>query len=294
MTATYDRLPRQGLLLLAALTLFWGVNWTVMKVILTEIPPLTFRWSCLLGGGGGLLLVAAARGEKIRVPAGAWPRLLTLSLFNVIGWNILAVYGVLLLPSGRAALLGYTMPLWGSLLSVWVLGERLTPQRVTALVLGLAGIGVLMGGSLEGMMQAPLGAACMIAAAWSWALGIVLLKRWQLAMPTMVLTGWTMFLAGIPILVVALPLEGSRLVWPSLGPALSLFYNIFVAFMFCYWAWNRIVLMVPVAVSSLSSLTTPLIGVLSGVLFLGEALGWREIAAAALILAAVGAVTVKR
>ncbi len=294
MATTYDRLPPQGLILLAALSLFWGLNWTVMKVVLTELPPLSFRCCCLLCGGAGLLAIAAARGESIAVPAGSWRRLMGLSLFNIAGWNVFAIYGVMLLPSGRAALLGYTMPLWGSLLSVWLLGDRLTRPRVFALALGLAGIVVLMGGSLEGMLQAPVGVACMLGAASSWALGIVLLKRWQIPMPTMALTGWTMLLAGIPILAFALPLESSRLVMPSFWPAFGLFYNVFIAFMFCYWAWNRIVLMVPVAVSSLSSLTTPLIGVLSGIVFLGEALGWREIVAAVLILAAVGTVTVKR
>lgn len=64
--------------------------------------------------------------------------------------------------------------------------------------------------------------------------------------------------------------------------------------MFCYWAWNRIVLMVPVAVSSLSSLATPLIGVGSGMLLLGEPLGAQEILAATLILGAVATVSIKR
>ena len=71
-------------------------------------------------------------------------------------------------------------------------------------------------------------------------------------------------------------------------------YNTFIAFIFCYWAWNRIMQMVPVTVSSLSSLSTPLIGVLGGVIFLGEPLGWREIVASLLIVGAVGSVSLKR
>jgi len=291
---TYDRLPPEGLLLLAALSLFWGLNWTVMKVVLTEMPPLYFRACCLLFGGAGLLAYAAARGDAVRVPAGGWPRLCVLSLFNIVGWNVFAIYGVLLLPSGRAALLGYTMPLWGSILSVWILGERINARRVIALFLGIAGIVALMGASFEGMLQAPLGVACMLGAAWSWALGIVLLKRLPIAMPTTALTGWILLIGSVPLLGFAVPLETSRLHALSFWPAFGLAYNVFIAFMFCYLAWNRIVLMVPVAVSSLSSLTIPLIGVLAGVVFLGESLGWREGIAAALILAAVGTVSLQR
>lgn len=290
----HERLPRQGLLLLAALSLFWGLNWPIMKIVLSEVPPLYFRGSCLLAGGLGMLALARARGIPITVPQDAWKRVLLLALFNIIGWNVLIVYGVALLPSGRAALLGYTMPLWSAILSVWILGERVTLRRVFGLLLGLAGIAVLMGSSLHGMLQAPIGVVCMILAAWSWALGIVLLKRLPVALPTSALTGWLMLLGSIPILAVAIPLESSRLIVPSFWPAFGMAYNTFLAFMFCYWAWNRIVLMVPVAVSSLSSLTTPLIGVMGGVFFLGEPLGWREMLAMALILAAVGTVSVKR
>lgn len=293
MSSPHDRLPRKGLFLLAALALGWGLNWPIMKVALAELPPLYFRGSCLFLGGLGMLAIARA-GGSIAVPRERWGRLLIVSLFNIVGWNVLLVYGVLLLPSGRAALLGYTMPVWSVLLSVWLLGERLTGPRLTGLVLGFAGVLVLMGGSLGGMLQAPVGVICMIAAAWSWALGVVLLKRLPVGLSTTALTGWMMLLGSLPMLAAAIPLETSRLVVPSFWPAFGLVYSVFIAFMFCYWAWNRIVLMVPVAVSSLSSLVTPLIGVLGGAIFLGEQPGWREGLAALLILAAVGVVSLKR
>ena len=294
MTSPHERLPRQGLILLAALSLFWGLNWPIMKTVLTEVPPLYFRAGCLLIGGLGMLAVARIGGQIIAVPKGHWRRMLLLTLFNIVGWNIPAMYGVMLLPSGRAALLGYTMPLWSAILSVWMLGEKITMRRVLGLFLGLAGIVALMGGSLEGMLKAPAGVALMILAAWSWALGVVLFKRLPIAISTTALTGWTMLLGGIPLLALAIPLETSRLIVPSFWPAFGLVYNVFIAVMFCYWAWNRIVLMVPVAVSSLSSLAAPLIGVLGGTLLLGEALGWQEGLAALLILSAVGTVSIKR
>ncbi len=289
-----ERLPRQGLILLAALSLCWGMNWPIMKIVLTEVPPLYFRGLCLILGGLGVLAIARLGGHSIAVPPGGWRRLSLLALFNIAGWNIPAIYGVLLLPSGRAALLGYTMPLWGVLLSAWILGERLTLRRVAALVLGMAGVIILMGGSLTGMLQAPLGVACMLLAALSWALGVVLMKRLPVAMPTTALTGWTMLLGGLPMLIAAVPLETGHLVVPGIWISLGIVYNIFIAFMFCYWAWNRIVLMVPVTVSSLSSLVTPLIGVLGGALLLGEQPGWNEALAAALILGAVATVSLRR
>ena len=294
MHSPHQRLPRQGLILLALLSLGWGLNWAVMKVVISEVPPLYFRAVCLIVGGLGLLALARLTGGAVRVPTGQWGRLALLSLCNIVGWNVFAIYGVALLPSGRAALLGYTMPLWGALLSVWLLGEKVTVRRLISLGLGLAGIVALLGGSVDGMLAAPLGVACMIVAAWSWALGIVLLKRLPVSLPTTALTGWLMLIGGLPILCAAVPLETARLAWPSFWPAFGLVYNVFIAFMFCYWAWNRIVLMVPVAVSSLSSLSAPLVGVLGGVVLLGEPFGTQEALAVLLILSAVATVTTRR
>lgn len=290
----HDRLPPSGLLLLGALALGWGLNWPIMKIVLSEVPPLYFRAISLILGGSGLLAIARAGGHPIAIPPGQLMAVAQLSLFNIIGWNVFAIYGVSLLPSGRAALLGFTMPVWSAILSVLILGERLSFQRVAALVLGLSGIVALLGGSVSGFLEAPAGIACMLAAAWCWAFGIVLFKRRQVPMPTIALTGWTMFLGGIPLLLAALPLETARLAIPSFWPAVGVAYNTIIAFMFCYWAWNKIVLMVPVSVSSLSSLATPLIGVISGMLILGEPIGTQEILAATLILSAVATVSFRR
>jgi drug/metabolite transporter (DMT)-like permease len=287
-------LPRQELLLLALLSVFWGANWPVMKVVLSEVPPLYFRAICLLFGGVGMLVLARAGGVSIRVPAGAWRRVLWLGVFNITVWNGFLAFGVLLLPSGRAALLGYTMPLWSTFLSVRFLGERVMTRAVFGLLLGLAGVAVLLGGNVESMLQAPVGVACMILGAWCWAIGVVLFKHWPVAMPTSSLTGWMLLIGGVPLLALAIPLETSRLAVPSFWPVFGMLYNVFFAFMLCYWAWNRIVQMVPVSVSSLSSLAVPLIGVLCGVVFLGEPLGWREATASLLILGAVGSVSLVR
>jgi drug/metabolite transporter (DMT)-like permease len=99
-----------------------------------------------------------------------------------------------------------------------------------------------------------------------------------------------MLIGAAPVLAAALALEAGEWRAVGLGPGLGFVYNVLVAFMFCYWAWNRIVLMVPVAVSSLSSLITPVIGVLGGMWLLGEQPGWNELLGAALILGALATV----
>ncbi|MFL6713363.1 MAG: DMT family transporter [Sulfurifustis sp.] len=287
MQPEHPGFSRFGLILLALMALGWGFNWPIMKIVLADVPPLTFRGVCLLTGGVGILAIARAAGHSITIPRASWPQLLVLCAFNIVGWNVFVIYGIALLPAGRAALLGYTMPLWSVPLSVWLLDEDLTPRRIFALVLGIAGVVALMGADFARFGTAITGVTLLLAAAFSWGLGIVLLKRFAPPLPTVSLTGWLMLIGGIPIALAAVLLEHDAWRAVSLYPALGVLYNVVVAFMFCYWAWNRIVLMVPVAVSSLSSLVTPVIGVLSGMWLLNERLSWHEVAAAGLILCAI-------
>jgi len=287
MHSEHQTYSRFGFILLVFLTLGWGINWPIMKIVLQDVPPLTFRGICLLGGGIGVLILARIAGDALAIPKIHWHKIFILSLTNIAGWNLFAIYGIGLLPSGRAALLGYTMPLWSMLLSVWLLNDRLTQRKVAGLALGMAGIFILMSESLAALSSSLLGVVLMLGAALAWAIGMVLLKRFALPIPTFTLTAWMMIVSGVPITLAAILLEHGA--WRPIGPgpAFGVVYNVFVAFMFCYWAWNRIVLMVPVTVASLSSLVTPVIGVVSGMALLGESIGWREIAAAVSILGAI-------
>ncbi|GAA5159893.1 DMT family transporter [Viridibacterium curvum] len=294
MSSTARRLNGEGLLLLLGLAIGWGLNWPVMKIVVAEVPPLTFRGLCLLIGGLGVLTIARQAGLALTLPRERLGQILWLSFFNIIGWNIFATYGVAHLPSGRAALLGYTMPLWCVPLSIWWLGEAMTKRRALALVLGAGGVVALMREQVLHLSQAPLGVFLMVTAAASWAAGTVLLKRWQIPLNTVALTGWMMLLGGVPMLIAAYFVDGMPAALPSASALWGLAYNVVVGFMFGYWAWNKLVLLVPVSVSSLSSLITPLVGVLAGAVVLHESPGWPEAIAAALILGAVAVINAKR
>lgn len=291
-----SRLSVEGILLLIGMAIGWGINWPIMKFIISEIPPLSFRGFCLLLGGMGILGLARLSGLSLQMPKGYVQKIIWVCVFNIVGWNVLATYGLSLLPAGRSALLGYTMPIWAVLLSVWVLQDKFTARIGVALLLGAGGIVALMSESLIGWFGGPFnaelltGALLMVAAAWSWAAGTVMMKRWQIPINSVVLTGWLLLLASVPILLAALLVDGLPQQRPSTLALWGVIYNVLIAFMFCYWAWVRLVSLVPVSVSSLSSLITPLIGVISGALLLDESPSWPELVAALLILGAVAVV----
>ncbi|MCK9380845.1 MAG: DMT family transporter [Sulfuritalea sp.] len=283
-------IPRAGLVLLGLLSLGWGFNWPIMKVVITEIPRLIFRGDCMLLASIGLFGIARLSGQSWKVPAGRWRQLVALASCNIVGWNVFAIYGVSLLPSGRAAILGYTMPLWSALLSVWFLNEPLTRRRLTGLVLGMSGMALLIGAEFEKLGSAPVGVLLMIIAAIFWAAGLVIYKANPLPMPITSLTAWQALLGGLPMALAGHALEsadwGRLTFWPTFG----FWYNVFIGLLFCYWAWNKLVQMVPASVSSLGSLIIPVVGVFSGMAFLNEIPRWQDFAALLLVLTAIGTV----
>lgn len=293
MSGEPDHLPRRLWWVLASLTLAWGFNWTAMKVALFEVPPWTFRSLCLGLGAAVLFIALRAGGQRLVLPTGQWGRLWLLALLNITSWNMLVAFGVGMIPSGRAAILAYTMPVWAVPLSVWLLGERVTGAKLFGLALGLGGLALLLGESFVSLGAAPLGSLLVLGAALSWALGTVMQKRFPVSLPAGPYTAWIMLLGGVPIFIGALVFEDFRdLGRVSLAPALGTAYNVFIAFAFAHWAWIKIATSVPVSVFSISMLLIPVVGVVSGMLFLGERPTWAEYGALVLVLGAL--VTVMR
>jgi drug/metabolite transporter (DMT)-like permease len=173
---------------------------------------------------------------------------------------------------------------------MWLLQEPMTRRKVAGLALGFAGLLLLIGDDLVRLRQAPLGTLSMLAAALSWAIGIVIIKRYPVSLPATSLTGWMMLVGGIPVAVGALLFGGTDFHNLSAKSWAALVYVIFVAMVFCHWAFMRIVTMLPATITGISSLMVPVVGVFSGMLVLGEQPGAAEWAALVLILAALGVV----
>jgi drug/metabolite transporter (DMT)-like permease len=272
------------------LTLVWGCNWPVLKMGVTELAPLTFRGLTLPLAAIGMLIVARMSGDSIRVPRALWQRLGVLALFNIAGWNGLVLFGVQQLPAGRSAILAYTMPIWATMIATVILREPLSRRKLVGLALGVSGMGVLIGGEIGVLRAAPLGALMILGAAITWAIGTVLLRKWQLRIAQNTLSGWMMLLGWIPLAVLAPLLDSQPLATEllNLSPRgwFAIAYNVFLAGTLAHWAWFTLARTLPVAVSSLSSLPVPVVGVFSGIVLLGERPGPQEWIALALVVAA--------
>lgn len=274
----------------AVLALIWGCNWPILKIGVSEIPPLTFRATTLPVAALCLLAVSRFCGDSIQVPRALWGKLALLALFNIALWNGLVLFGVRQLPAGRSAILAYTMPVWSVLFSLALLSEPLGPRRIAGMALGMLGMALLLGDDIRHFQRTPTAALLILGAAISWSLGTVLLRKWRLPLPQNTLSGWMMLLGWVPIAVLAPVIAPGPPAMPSAGAWFAIVYNIFLAGTLAHWAWFTLARTLPVAVSSMASLPVPVVGVFAGMLMLGERPGTSEWVALLLVVAAMVAV----
>ena len=266
-----------------------------MKIALTEIPPWTFRTISLVCGAVGIMVIAKISGLKLSVPRDERIPLLVVSLFNITGWHLGSAHGISLMMAGRAAIIGFTMPLWATLISHYVLGEKIGKQKIIALLLGLTGLFILLTPQLAAVGDRPAGALFMLIAAVSWAAGTVLIKRFSWSIPTLVLTGWQLSIGSLPVIIGTIYLEPVLTISQlSLKTLLSMAYVVAFPMLFCHWAWFSVVRIFPASVAAISTMAVPIIGVLSSSVLIGEQFGLLEAAALFLTTSAVGIILLRR
>lgn len=292
--ARSDRVPPSAVLLIVAISLLWGLNWPAMKLVVGELSPWTFRVVCVAVAGVSLLLLARVSGERVLPPRHLWLPLTILSVVHVSNWHMLTAFALTSIGGGRAAILAFTMPLWATAFGVLILKERLGWRQITALGLGLGGIALLLLPELGRTGVVPTGYILMILSAIAWGIGTVgqKLRQWQIGI--LALSGWQLVIGGVPIVVAWLILEPepdfSRLT--PIGLA-ALAYVVFVALVFCFSSYVRLVSILPANIAAISTLAIPVVGLWSSALLLGEPVGIADVLALALVLAALALVLLR-
>ncbi|MCE2859233.1 MAG: DMT family transporter [Oxalobacteraceae bacterium] len=287
------QLSRKDLVLLALLTLFWGLNWPVMKIGVREFPPLTFRTISMVGGLAVIWLAARAQGASLAIPAGARMTVIRLAIPNMLIWHSLIIIGVKLLSSGRAAILGYTMPAWAVLSGLIFFGDRISRSALVGIALAMSGALLLLSSEFSRLSGQPVGTVLALIAAAGWGFGTVLMKRTQLDMPTISLTFWMLSLTTTIMAILALIFEYPAMRMPNLVEWGAIVYNSAIIFGFAHVVWFRLARILPPVASSLSVMFIPVLGTFSGAWILGEVPHWQDYVAMLLILGAMSTVLFK-
>jgi drug/metabolite transporter (DMT)-like permease len=267
----------------------WGSTYLAIRVGVGHVPPL------LLAGiryviAGALLYPIASRasaggrgsgptGGAARPGARAWLACAVVGVLLLFGGNGGVSVAETTLPSGVAAVLVATVPLWMIVFAWPVERQRVTARSAAGLAVGLAGVVILVGAGLTGGRMS--GVLIVIGASAAWGFGSVLSHRLPVPGNAMLAAAIEMLAGGVVLLAVAAATgEFSRVHWSAV-PATSwiaLAYLIGPGSILAFTAYGYALSHLPVATVSTYAYVNPV---------LGEQFSWREGLGAALVLASV-------
>lgn len=283
-------LSRKQVVLLAALTLVWGLNWPVMKAGIGGFPPLTFRTISMWLGLPVLYVATLVLKVPLRIERRDWRELGWLTVTNMIVWYAVAIVALQALSSGRAAILGYTMPVFSALIGVALFGQRLGARQWGGVAAAAVGVTLLLWHELGTMAGKPWGAIGMLFAAAVWALGTQQMRRTRIDAPTLAMGLWMTLATTLVMTVLSVAFEHDRWVAPPPVAWFGIVYNAVLVFGLAQPIWLVLARSLPPIASTLSVMLIPVLGVASGAWWLSERLHWQDIAAMLLMLAAIASV----
>jgi drug/metabolite transporter (DMT)-like permease len=210
----------------------------------------------------------------------------------MIVWYVLAILSLQSLSSGRAAILGYTMPIFSALIGLALYGQRLGARQWGGVGAAAFGVLLLLWHELGAVSGEPWAALGMLTAAAAWALGTQQLRRTKIEAPTLAIIFWMTLLTTLVMSALALLFERPRWVAPGSSAWTGILYNAFLIIGFAQPIWLVLARNLPPMASSLSVMLIPVLGTVSGALWLNEQLHWQDGAAMVLMLAAIASVLV--
>jgi len=283
-------LTRRQLWTLITLTLVWGLNWPIMKFGVTGFPPLTFRSLSMLIGLPVLGLALVLMKIPFRIPRSHWRELFTLAVFNMFVWHVLVILALPMLSSGRAAILGYTMPIFSAIWGVIWFNAPLRARQWLGVIAAGIGVLLLLWNELSHLSGQPVGVLMVLVAASTWAYGTQRLRHTPMPVPTLTIAFWMTCMTTVLLTVLACVFEQDRWQMPAESTQWAILYNALGVFAFAQAAWLTLARGLPPVASTLSVMFIPVLGVFTGAWLLNEVLHWQDWTAVVLMVVAIASV----
>lgn len=273
-----------AILSLIVLVLIWGYNWVVMKVALRYSSSSDFAALRILVGLIGLLVVFISSRKPLLPRKEVFGIFLT-GLLQTGGFYVFSTWALVSGAVGKTVVLNYAMPFWVLLFAWFALGERLGRTQWVGVASALAGLLFIL--MPFRFTQGLFSEVLALLSGLSWAAGIVVAKRLQQRseLDLLSFTTWQMIFGSIPLFLCAFLIPSPPVRWTGTFVAALAYSGILggaVAWSLWFYALSRL----PAGVASLGTLATPVVGVLTAWIQLGETPTFLEAAGMMLIVGA--------
>lgn len=283
---------------LGSVYLAWGSTYLAIRFVVQGLPPFLSAGIRFLIAGGLLYAFRRLRGDG-RPALQHWRSAAVIGTLLLLGGNGCLVWAEQRVPSGIAALLVGTSPLWMVLIDLLLPGGRRPRLWVlVGVLLGFAGTAVLVGpGQLLGLRGQvdPWGALVLTFAAIFWSIGSLYSRKAALPDSPLLGTSMEMLVGGLALFLLGTCTgEWNRLAWgPQVPQALAgMAYLIVFGSWVGFSAYTWLLRVAPTPLVSTYAYVNPLVAIAVGHLVAGEPVSERVLLAAAMVVGAVALITV--
>jgi len=277
----------KNLLLLILLAALWGPSFLFIKVAVEDIPPLTLVLGRVTIGATFLLVVLWASGRRLPHERRLWRHLAVVAmLHNALPWVLLS-WGEQYIDSALASILNGTTPIFTIILAHFLVpGDRLSAPKMLGVLLGFAGLFLLILPSLsDGAQASTWGLIAVTAAAAIYGVAMIYSRNHLRGLPPLVAPASQLLLATAYMAPLALLFDRPwTLPRPSTAALLSLFLLGILGTGLAFIVYYRLLETANPTYISMVTYVIPVFGVILGVIVLGEQLTWYVLAGFALIL----------
>ncbi len=281
----------------ALVYVFWGSTYLAIGLTSAEgIPPLVMCAMRFLIAGPIMLAACALTGRTVRITRHEALRLAAIGVLLLVCGNGTLAWAEQYVPTGFAALIIAVTPIWFLVLETFVFrGDRMSGRGTVGLVMGVLGIAILVWPKIAqrdtlGTMQL-LGSVSLLFSSFSWAVGSVFSRRWQMKVDPLVATGWEMLFASLVHSVLAFATgQYHRAVFNHRGVMAVLYLVVFGSWI-GYSAYVWLLKHVPTPKVATYAYVNPIVAVILGFIVLRERFDHFMLAGTVVITAAVALVT---
>ncbi len=281
----------------ALVYIFWGSTYLAIGIADQErLPPAVMCAMRFAIAGALMLAVRALIGRSIRITWAEAARLATIGCLLLVGGNFGLAWAEQWVPTGFAALIIAVTPIWFLLLETFAFrGDRLSGRGLFGVALGIAGVAVLFWPRFEqratlGIMPL-IGAGTLLLSSFSWSLGSVLSRKWQMKVDPFTATGWEMLFAAVGNGLVAVVTGEVHHVAITRRGMLAVLYLVVFGSWVGYTAYIWLLKHVPTPKVATYAYVNPLVALFLGWLVLDERLDTFVFAGTVIIVAGVVLVT---
>ncbi len=264
-----------------------GGNFSALKFALDHTTPFLLASMRTVIGGTFLVVLALSRGEQFPTDRAVLGRIFVVGFSITTVSSGLLVFGVNKVPAGFASLISSTMPLFTAILSLLLLGARVTRLGALGLTIGFFGTAVLASPALDGDAKL-VGAISLIFSAIAWAFGTVFMK-WKdfSSVSPIMLVGVQLWMSAVMLVPFALAVEGTADTDWSIGLLVPLLYAAIPANAVTFALMATVVRRATPTQAAATAYLIPLFGVFFGWAIRDEVLGFVELLGGLLVVAGV-------